>query len=117
MFITVHIEVPSHIYKAAHMASVSFFSRIKLSIVTPLKTSLSEVASSRHPLSDTPSPPCLPTLVLPGSLTVNQPTRPIVLSSIAHPLSGASPSGLPGLGRNKYDNQGCKRFHDIRDMT
>jgi hypothetical protein len=44
----------------------------------------------------------LPTPILSGSPTVNQPTRPIVLSFGMHPLSGASPSGLPGLVRNIY---------------
>jgi hypothetical protein len=36
-----------------------------------------------------------------ASVSVDQATRPIVLSSAIHPLSGASPSGLPGSDGNR----------------
>ena len=56
-------------------------------------------SSVTHHLSDHHHT-CLPTWILPGFPIVDQPTRPIVLSPAIHPLSGASPSGLQGLGRD-----------------
>ena len=68
------------------MASGSFFLRIKLSIVTPLKTSTSEVASSVLHCLNHHHHTCRPTWILPGFPIVDQPTRPTVLSSAVHLL-------------------------------
>jgi hypothetical protein len=84
------------------MASGSFFPRIKLSTVTLLKTSSSEVASSVTHCLNHHHHTCLPTWILPGFPTIG---GHIVLSPAVHPLSGASPSGLPGLGCNKFQQQ------------
>jgi hypothetical protein len=76
----VHIKVASYIYNAAHMANGSLFPRIKFS--TLLKTSSSEVASSISHCLNPHHHTCLPTWILPGFPTINQPTRPIVWSTI-----------------------------------